>query len=152
MTKTNFGIWSDCIQSKTPGALDCQKHARKGFFDSREDFVGHPSILLLQVTPVVLESELQNVPVTTRKCLYSYEMGVLPRKMSLAKSNESLSVERNTTRTPRLANYSRSGCYYECMLEGASVASHCTPWLFPPSWSDSKYMLEYKIPLSKLKR
>ena len=89
-----------------------------------------------QVTPTILVSELEDVPVSVRKCLYPYEMEVLPGKSSLAQFDRGVSDRARGARFQRLANFSQSGCYYECMLEGATVASHCTPWLFPPARSD----------------
>ena len=106
-------------------------------------------MICFQVTPVILVSDLKDSLVSVRKCLYPYEMEVLPSTSSLAEFDKQISRRSKGVRMQRLANFSQHGCFYECMLEGASVASFCTPWLFPPHKDNSKQSIAQSILVSK---
>ena len=88
------------------------------------------------VTPRVVETMLREMPPSERKCLYHDENNVLDTVGCLHEVDTSsiawFYANDCRGRVPVLANFSQSGCRFECMLNGAdSFLLNCRPWQFP---------------------
>lgn len=128
-----FRSWRQTPLKSDPASLQGSRYRLKSHSPiswTRTQKKIYDNFVHCKVTPFVKESDLRDVPIPVRQCLYSNEFGALNSSSYWVYHSPSLLVRG--TRKSIFATYSQEACLFECLLEKAAEVTRCIPWFFSP--------------------